>query len=258
MNSCLYEGRVYHHRLVPRPHSVVVRLFQVYLDLDELDEVFAGRWFWSTRRWAPVRYRRSDFHGDPDRPLQEAVRDTIEEKTGERPRGPIRVLTHLRTWGYQFNPVSIYYAFEPDGETLHSVLAEITNTPWGERHAYALRSSDGQGAHGAFAKEFHVSPFFDLDQEYRWSLEAPGDGLLVHMENHEADRRVFDAGLELRRVPITRGSLARMLLRYPAMPALGHAIIYGHALRLWWKRTPFFVHPGKRNELGPQSPGTSR
>ena len=249
MKSCLYEGRVFHRRLSPRPHAFALGMFQVYLDLEELDEVFRGRWFWSTRRPALVRFRREDYHGPREVPLAEAVRDTLERELGERPPGPVRLLTHLRTWGYSFNPVSFYYAYEADGQTLHSVLAEITNTPWGERYSYALRSEDGRGVRSDFDKAFHVSPFFDIDQQYRWTFPLPDERLRVRMENREQGALVFEAGVDLERRPITGRSLARMLLRYPAMPAIGHAAIYWHALRLWLKRTPFFTHPAKRPAL---------
>ena len=257
MRSALYEGRVRHGRHVPRPHAFQFRLFQVYLDLDELDRAFLGTWLASTRRPAPLRFRRADYHGDPDVPLDEAVRDTLEHELGERPAGPVRLLAHLRTFGYVFNPVAFYYAFEPDGETLHSVLAEITNTPWGERHAYALRSADGRVAEGRFPKAFHVSPFFDLDQEYRWRLTVPGERVQVHMENREGGRPVFHADLDLARRPIRGLALARALVRYPALTAVVHGAIYWQALRLWLKRTPFFVHPRKRTERV-STPGAPR
>ena len=71
-------------------------------------------------------------------PLADAVRDLVEERTGARPAGPIRLLTHLRSFGHCFNPVSFYYCFDPAGERVEAVVAEVTNTPWGERHAYVL------------------------------------------------------------------------------------------------------------------------
>ena len=62
------------------------------------------------------------------------------------PPGPLRLLTMPRIAGLVFNPVSFYYAFEPDGETLAGVLAEVTNTPWGERHTYLAGDDLPQGA----------------------------------------------------------------------------------------------------------------
>jgi DUF1365 family protein len=76
----------------------------------------------------------------------------LEHRTGSAPAGPIRLLTHLRTFGHCFNPVSFYYCFTPQ-EQLDAVVAEVTSTPWGERHAYVLeRSGEGPVLAASFAK----------------------------------------------------------------------------------------------------------
>ena len=146
-----------------------------YLDLDELPELLDPFWLWSARRPAPAWFRRADYLGPADRPLAPAVRDAVDSRIGHRPRGPVRVLTHLRYLGACFNPVTFYYCFEPDGERLHSVLAEITNTPWGERHAYALdcRGRAGRVHRFSFDKAFHVSPFMCMAHRYHWRLSVP-------------------------------------------------------------------------------------
>ncbi len=90
MQSCLYHGRIRHRRFEPKAHSFNYPVFYAYLDLDELDNVFEGRWFWSTKGPAPVRFQRRDYLGDPGIPLQTAVRDHIRQETGHTPDGPIR------------------------------------------------------------------------------------------------------------------------------------------------------------------------
>jgi DUF1365 family protein len=212
--------------------------------------VFDRFWLWSARRPALAWFRRADFHGDPQRPLDAAVRDRVEAQTGQRPRGPIRLLTHLRYFGHNFNPVSFYYVFDERDEQLEFVVAEITNTPWDERHAYVLRLADAEraGAQGfrwQFDKVFHVSPFLPMDMRYDWRFTAPESQLGVHMENWRQGAIEFDATLTLRRVPIGSGSLARALLAFPFITAQVSALIYWHALRLLLKRTPFFTHPKK-------------
>ena len=138
MHSCLYEGTVRHRRLTPVAHRFRHSLFMMYLDLDELPGLFRGRWLWSNERFNVATFRRSDHFGDPAISLDETVRTLVESRTGRRPTGPIRLLTHLRYFGYCFNPLSVFFCFGPDGESLDTVVAEVSNTPWGERHCYVL------------------------------------------------------------------------------------------------------------------------
>jgi len=243
MESCLYVGNVLHRRFAPKEHSFRYGLYMAYLDLSELPGVFDGHWLWSARRPALHWFRRMDYM-DPETPsLDRAVRDRVEAATGVRPQGPIRMLTHLRTLGYVFNPVTFYFVFDPDSGLPAWIVSEITNTPWNERHAYVVAWNDG--AQAIFSKQFHVSPFMPMDHEYRWSFCAPGPELSIRMENRREGARVFEAQLELRRTEINRGSLARVPLRYPLMTLRVMTAIHLQALRLWKKRVPFHSHPAK-------------
>lgn len=245
MHSCLYTGTVEHRRFAPVENRFRYGLYLAYLDLDELPAVIDRLWFASARRPAPVRFRRDDYLGDPARPLADCVRDRVEAETGHRPRGPIRLLTHLRTLGHCFNPVSFYYCFAPDGGPLEAIVAEITNTPWKERHAYVLPVDPRRGPvqRFEFDKAFHVSPFMPLEQRYRWAFTAPAEGLEVYMETRQDGRRLFDASLALRAHPLTAGSLLGSLLAFPFITIRVLAQIYWQALRLRLKGTPVHDHP---------------
>lgn len=253
MTSCIYEGRIRHRRFTPVSHPFEYSVFLMYLDLGEIDRVFDGRWLWSASRPAPAWFRRADHYGDPGRPLHEEIRDLVRRESDSRPRGPIRLLTHLRYFGYCMNPVSFYYCFAEDGETLEAIVAEVNNTPWGERHCYVLAAPSSQVEaprhRWVFPKQFHVSPFMPMDQTYDWRFTTPGSALTVHMDNVENGRKIFDATMTLERRPITAFHLARVLLSYPLMTVRVISAIYWQAFRLWLKRCRYYDHPENRERV---------
>jgi DUF1365 family protein len=252
VRSCLYEGSVRHRRLGPLKDKFRYPLFMAYLDLAELPWSFDGSWLWSARRPALARFRRCDYLGDPEVPLSDAVHELVRERTGMHLEGPIRLLTHLRYFGKSFNPVSFYYCFSNDGKQVSAVVADVTNTPWGERHSYVMPISDPSD-HGTvtlmraqFDKQLHVSPLMGMDHTYDWRLTEPGEQLLVQIDSSGRDgERVFDATLSLNRRELTPSAMRVALLRYPFLTARILARIYTHALALKLRGARYFPHPKK-------------
>ncbi|MFX0144738.1 MAG: DUF1365 domain-containing protein [Candidatus Hodarchaeota archaeon] len=253
MKSCIYTGHVGHSRYQPVENRFRYSLFMMYLDLAELDHIFQGRTLWSVERPNIAWFRRRDYLGDPSLPLDTAVRNLVQERLGQRPEGPVRMLTHLRYFGHNFNPVSIYYCFDQADSKVQTIVADITNTPWGERYSYVLDEKQdvgtGEGRRFRFAKTFHVSPFLDMDTDYDWHFGEPGDVLRVQMIASHAGTKLFMANLDLKRRELNGSNLARMLLSYPPMTLKAVAAIYWQALRLWMKGATFYAHPAKREGL---------
>jgi DUF1365 family protein len=252
MQSCIYEGRVEHARAAPVAHAFGYRLFMLYVDLDELPRLFAGRWLWSARRPAVAWFRRADYLGDPRESLAESVRQVVTHATGRRPPGPIRLLTHLRYFGYCFNPVSFYYCFDAAGHTVETIVAEVHNTPWNERHCYVLDAKGADTRRFTTEKALHVSPFMPMEISYDWVFSGPADSLRVAMRCRRGSERLFAAVLALHRREIDGASLAAVLVRYPFMTLKVIGAIHWQALRLWWRGGRTYVHP--RKHLRPRSP----
>jgi hypothetical protein len=245
--SAIYEGWVRHRRFEPVDHSFRYRFFLAYLDLAELPEVLDPFPLYSARRRAPASFRRADFLGDPERPLDECVRDVVAESGAPRPAGPVRLLTGLRYLGHSFNPVSFYYCFDPTGRRVEAVVAEVENIPWGERHAYVLERGDRKGTVLAdeMEKRHHVSPLMGMDQTYAFRAGTPGERLQIQIESRPdgGDAKTFDATLSLHRRELSRPLLLGLLARYPAMSLQVVAKIYIQAARLKLKGARYYPHP---------------
>ncbi len=251
MESAIYEGWIQHRRHRPVDRTFRYPIFMVYLDLTETGSVFGTHPLWSAEKANVVSFRRTDYLGDPALPLDEAVRQAVSGQLGRRPDGAVRMLTHLRTFGHCFNPVTFYYCFDRGGR-LDAIAAEIENTPWRERHCYVLDAADPANGIGdgwtrhRFNKSFHVSPFMDMDQQYDWRFQHPGEMLGVHMNSTEAGRAMLDVTLGLERREMIRQQMGRVIIRFPLLTLKVVAAIYWQALRLWLRRVPFYTHPAKR------------
>ncbi|MFZ5831040.1 MAG: DUF1365 domain-containing protein [Planctomycetota bacterium] len=247
MHSCLYEGRIAHQRLKPTSHAFRYGLYLAYLDLDEIPSLLKGGFGLYQARFSPASYCRSDHLGNCELPLSDAVRNLVDARTGWRPTGPIRLLTPLRNWGYYFSPLSLYYCFDPAGKIVEAVVAEVSNTPWLERHCYVLWSGNRVGNVSSprfrHAKSFHVSPFMDMEMDYFWHLNPPGKRINVKISSFRGNERLFDACLVLKRRQLNRMSLLGTLARFPWMTGRMVQAIYWQALLLWRKRLTYYPHP---------------
>jgi DUF1365 family protein len=243
----VFVGNVAHTRLAPRKRSFKYPVYMLYLDLEELEtprraaRIFGGsRWF-GVERAAPASISRADFYGDPERPLSECVRDLVADETGERPLGPIRLLANPKTFGYQFNPIAVYYLFADDGEQLTHVVADVTNMPWRESCAYVFSADADGNVDGTAQKLMHVSPFLEMDYEYRLRTSAPDEALTLSVTNSRDGSIEFAAALKLTRRGAEAADLRRTLLRFPAMALQVTARIFWQAIKM--RATGFRWYP---------------
>lgn len=245
--SAIYRGIVRHRRFAPRAHEFEYPVFMFLLKLDEIPGLLQRFWQLGSRFWNWARFRRADYIGDRSESLAVAVTNKISELSSTAPeklQGDIFLLTHLRYLGFYFSPLNLYY-LRKDGRFTH-MLAEVSNTPWNERHYYLLDLNNLQ----PHEKQFHVSPFNPMNQQYRWRVTPPdaeNERCSVHIEcrTGSEDRKVFDATLSLRRRPLNQTELRHVLLGAPVQTLSVLLGIYWQALILFLKRIPVYKHPGK-------------
>lgn len=245
--SSLYVGAVGHRRLTPRVHAFRYPLFQALLDLDHLDELCRASPFLSRNRFNWASVHDADYLPDrPENTLRARFEAAAQEAGQEPPDGPVFLLANLRYLGYCFNPVAYYYAYDSGG-ALKLICAEITNTPWKERHRYWMRPEEGNASADGWvfevSKVFHVSPFMPMGLRYRWLFTEPAESLRIHMSLFEGDEQCFTATLGLAQRPWQASEIRRTLVRFPWITLKVVVAIHWEALCLWMKRVPVFTHP---------------
>jgi DUF1365 family protein len=260
--SRLYTGTVTHHRLLPKVHRFTYRVLMPFVMLDEVEALtgtipllhaegdLTGIEHPQRRAHARPRHftiRRSDFL--PDRPgsLDSAARALYRELVDEDAPGRIGLLANWRSLAWNFNPIAIFFFYE--GDEVVCAIAEVTNTPWGERHCYLL---DGPGT-TEFDKAHHVSPFLDMRGRYRLTYRAPTERFTLSMglsDLDEADQVAdlrFTASMRLEGHPMDGATVAQLTRWSPDAALRVSAQIYLQAVRLWLKGVRFLPHPSKRS-----------
>jgi len=250
MESAIYFGKVNHRRFRPVLHSFSYGVFMAFLDIDRIPQLTAVSRFLSYNRFNWATYDERDHFGDPQLSLRQRLEQNAAAHGVSLPDGQIFLLTHLRYFGYNFNPVSFFYCYDPQ-ERLQLVLAEVNST-FGESHNYWLSQDNELPSPNAkryrAAKAMHVSPFMGMKLDYNFTLTPPDRKLVVHMNTIKEDKPFFDATLKLERKPWSARSLHRALTSHPWMTAKVICAIHWEALRLYLKKVPVFTHPRNLSE----------
>lgn len=239
IESAIYTGKVYHKRVVPKKHAFEYNIFLYWLKLSEINAVnkqvkgFSDR---SVRR-SIVNFTRTDYLGDPDVALEQAVLDKMSELQGSTLCGDVFMLGQVRTFGLYFSPVNFYY-LRNDKQVFTHMLAEVSNTPWNQRHHYLVDLAQQKDC----PKAFHVSPFNPIDMTYHWRIAQPNENLRLQLICSK-DTKHFEASIDLQRIPLNTHWLRKMLCAIPSMTLKTMAGIYWQAIKLFVKRVPVYTNP---------------
>ncbi len=244
MESAIYQGKVNHQRFKPTQHKFDYDIYVMWLKLSEIDQLgtMLKRFSVGKRGW--LSFHRDDYYGDSTLPLDEAIRQKMTElNDGAKLEGDVFFFGQLRSFGIYFSPVNFYFLRSCEAKRFTHMLAEVSNTPWNERHYYLVDMDTQEDTE----KAFHVSPFNPLDMTYKWTIRQPDERFSLVMACHQKEKD-FIAGLNMKRISLDNKNLRIMLRRIPSMTIKTVVGIYWQALKLFIKRTPVYDHPNNSQE----------
>ncbi|HEV7192448.1 MAG TPA: DUF1365 family protein [Jatrophihabitantaceae bacterium] len=247
MTATRYAVDIVHVRAEPVHHEVRHRSQQWFVDLDDLPRAPRGM------RWL-ARFEARDHLGDPRRPIRENVDAFLAGHGIDLAGGRVTMLANARSFGYVFNPLSLFWCHDPSG-ALVCVIAEVRNT-YGQAHCYLLHTDDAGRAETE--KKFYVSPFYPVDGYYRMSLPEPGERLAVTVALHRPDERPFTATMRGVAVPSSWPRLLADALRHPFETWRVRALITKHGITLWRSGVPVMPRPGQETTMSTKNPVAAR
>ncbi len=236
----LFQGNVSHVRLHPKTHRFSYPYFCLWLNLDKLGQARRKQPSWFKPSWGICRFRPGNYSGDPTLPLADRIRTIANCQN--HPNNQVWLLGQLSYWGTYFSPVNFFFIGSKDH--LHTLVAEVSNTPWNEKHHYVIPLNGKTSSCYEHSKTFHVSPFMALEQNYRWQVRLQEQHINISITNRENGADIFSAGADLKQLPVNQWTLARVITSNLGWMFSTKLRIYWQALRLFGKGIKYVPYPG--------------
>lgn len=232
-------GSVRHTRLRPARNAFVYRTYFLMLPMRSLAREGAGQL--ARNRAAAISFHDGD-HGDGRKDSLQWIDELLRKEGIDDAMGEVWLHCYPRVLGYSFKPVSFWYCHRLDG-SLRAVVVEVNNT-FGERHVYLL-DHVRYGQERTATKVFHVSPFCNVEGQYRFRfMTTPERGRTVaRIDYDDTHGALINTSVSGNLQPLNRQAVRKALISYGAMTLGVIARIHWQALKLLFKRVPFFSKP---------------
>ncbi|MBP9673614.1 MAG: DUF1365 domain-containing protein [Bacteriovoracaceae bacterium] len=241
MNSKIFQAKVFHTRIFPKRHIFSHRVFYILLDLaekEQIQEKIKGLSF--GKRWAPYKFLEEDHLCLPKMNLKESLDSFLKQKDPNFSLEKTMLLTHLRTWGYIFNPISLYFCYGKNQEKF--CVAQVGNT-FGEMKLFAIPYDDNRKKfYAKVVKNYYVSPFIPVDALFEFDIPDIETSSSWHysVKTYGKDKMLLNAQVKGHWQELTDSNLYKTLWQYPFVTLFVILGIHYHAMRLYFKKIPFF------------------
>ncbi|AVX03706.1 hypothetical protein MXMO3_01175 [Maritalea myrionectae] len=234
MESAVYDGIVTHKRLRPIEHKLRYGVFNLFVEVDDLDRTAEHLKLFSHNKFNLLSLHDKDFGDGTGQDLPGYLKDLAEKAGVKSEKLRFFMLAYPRILNFAFNPLTTYYAVERGKIKL--MIYEVRNT-FGERHTYVIPA--GEAEDGVIwqdcAKQFYVSPFNNVEGNYRFHVTKPGEELTLGVALKDADGALLNAFVHGEQKPLTDMQLLKSLGRTGWMTM---KVVFGinfEALKLWIK-----------------------
>ena len=238
----LYIGKVSHQRFFPISYRFIYRIFSIAVDIDKLEEAFSQSRIISLNKWNLLSFYQKDFGSKGKISLRNWADQSLKKAGINSKVEKIELFCFPRILGYTFNPLSIWYCYKND--KLIAAILEVRNT-FKESYSYIINFCTKSSITGHASKSFHVSPFINMNSNYKFKLKITQSSRTISIHQYQNDELLLVANQFTKEVPFTSKSLLSAFFSIPLMTWKIIIMIHWQALKIWLKGAKFHTHPSK-------------